>query len=158
MERLAAAQPALVALVALPVLLATLWNAARAFGPDYFYARGFAAFEKQRYLEALPDFDRAMRLGGGSARAAEAAFFRAASLFRLERFPEALAAYRRVIERHPDSIWVAESHYHVGLALVRLGHANAARQAFEQLVAEFPESRWAGLAGERLLELKEPRG
>jgi hypothetical protein len=160
--RLASAQPALVALLAAPALLATLWNVARAFGPDYFYKRGYATFVAGRYEAAIPDFERAVRLGGGSARAAEAAFFHAASLFRLERSADALAAYQRVIDRYPDSVWVAESHYHIGLCQVRLGRGDAAEQRFLRVIAEFPESRWASLSRERLVELRAsapaPRG
>lgn len=161
--RLAVAQPYLVALVALPAALATAWNGARMVGPDYYYKRGWAAFEQQRYDDAVRGFERAMRLGGSSSRAAEAAFFRAASLFRSDKNEAALAAYQHVVDRHPDSSWVAESHYHVGLALRRLGRAREAEARFERLTSEFPDSRWARLAAEQLCELRAapaagPRG
>jgi tetratricopeptide (TPR) repeat protein len=154
-ERLGRLQPALLLLL-IPAAFLTAWNAARLFGPDYFYRRGYAAFERQRYDEALPEFERAMRLGGAGARAADAAFFRAASLFRSERFEAAREAYQRVIDRHADSIWVAESHYHVGLALLRLGREAQARERFELLVAERPVNQWARRAGEQLRGLAPP--
>ena len=157
-ERLERLQPALLSLAIVPLALLTLWNTARMFGPDYFYKRGYAAFEKERYDAAIPDFERAMRLGGASPRAAEAAFFRAASLFRANRNEEARAAYQYVIDRHPDSVWVAESHYHVGLVLLRLGRPQEARARFEQLIAQQPENRWAKLAAEELQKMERPGG
>jgi TolA-binding protein len=157
-ERLERLQPVLLSLALVPLALLTLWNTARMFGPDYFYKRGWSAFEKERYDAAIPDFERAMRLGGASPRAAEAAFFRAASLFRANRNEEARAAYQYVIDHHPDSVWVAESHYHVGLALLRLGRPQQARARFEQLIAQQPENRWAKLAAEELQKMERPGG
>jgi tetratricopeptide (TPR) repeat protein len=157
-ERLERLQPALLVLALVPVAAFTLWNTARMFGPDYFYKRGWSAFEKERYDAAIPDFERAMRLGGTSPRAAEAAFFRAASLFRANRNQEARAAYQHVVDRHPDSIWVAESHYHIGLTLLRLGRPQEARARFEELIALQPENRWSKLAAEELQKLERPGG
>jgi hypothetical protein len=156
-------QPYLALLLLAPALVGSAWNGARSFGPDYYYKRGWAAFARQRYDDAVPSFERAMWLGGSSSRAAEASFFRAASLFRSGKHEAALQAYQHVIDRHEDSIWLAESHYHVGLALAQLGRAREAEARFERLIAEFPESRWAVQAAEQLARLRAtaaagPRG
>ena len=110
--------------------LVTGVNTARDLGPDFFYQRGWDAFERQDYYRAIRNFDRARRLGGRSNRAGDAAFFHAASLFRQNRYEEARAGYQEVADRYPTSIWVAESHYHVGLCLERLEQWQPARERY----------------------------
>jgi hypothetical protein len=163
-RRLAAAQPYLVAATALLLLAAAGWNFARINGPAYFYRFGWKAFEKQDYPTAMRYFERAILLGGDTHQAAEATFFRAASLLRSGRPAEALAGYRDVVERFPDSIWVPESHYHVGLCLRQLGRLREAKARFRYVTVYYAGGRWAGFADEQLRQLRaeqrrpRPRG
>src|SRR5262249_45809277 len=99
----------------LGVVLVTGYNMVRASAPPVIYMKGWHAFEKQDYPTAIYYFEWAMRLGGDTPQAAEATFFRAASMLRSERVEEALAGYRDVVENHPDSIWVPEAEFHMGL-------------------------------------------
>ncbi len=145
-----AVHPALMTAVTLGAIGITGWHVLRDFGPQIFYKRGWEAFQKQDYVTSLENFDRAMRLGGDTNQAADAAFFRAASLFRAERFQDAMDGYQIVIDKFPDSIWVAEANYHVGLCLRRLGKRELAIEKFRWVIATYPGNRWAGFAQEQL--------
>ncbi len=150
---LAAAQPYLMRGIVLAIFAATAWNVAHDFGPSYYYQRGWKAFERQNYTTARRYFERAILLAGESNTAADATFFRAASLLRAGNPAAALTGYQEVIDRFPDSIWVAESHYHVGLCLRRLGRLSEAKGRFLYVITTYPGNRWACFAEEQLREL-----
>jgi len=140
------------------IFAATAWNVAHDFGPSYYYQRGWEAFERQNYTTARRHFERAILLAGESNTAADATFFRAASLLRAGNPAAALAGYQEVIDRFPDSVWVAESHYHVGLCLRQLGRLSEAKDRFRYVITTYPGNRWACFADEQLRELNgEPR-
>ncbi|MFN8545483.1 MAG: 6-pyruvoyl-tetrahydropterin synthase-related protein [Candidatus Binatia bacterium] len=158
--------PILVPLTTGAVLLVTGWNVARDILPSRYYYRGWDAFSKQNYPQAIPDFEGAIFFGGESNTAADATFFRAASLLRSGKPAEAMAGYQTVIDRFPGAIWVAEAHYHVGLCLQQLGAAaaephdavrrrRAARDRFRYVISTYPGNRWAGFAAEQLAQLRK---
>jgi hypothetical protein len=156
---LGSAQPVLVTAAVLAALGITGFHALQQFGPQYYYQRAWKAFQSQDYTSSLRDFERAMWLGRETNTAADAAFFRAASLLRSDRVPEALDGYEEVIRRFPESIWVAESQYHVGLCLRRLGRRTEAAQRFQYVVDTWPGNRWAGYSSEQLQQMRnEPGG
>lgn len=148
-----AAFPVVVPAAVVLVLAGSLLSAAREFGPQWFYKRGWAAFSSNDYETARHEFDWAILLGGSSNTAADATFFRAASLFRSDRFEEAMAGYQRIVDDFPHCIWVAESIYHVGLCLRRLGRNDEAIAKFREVVQTYPSDRWAGFARQQLEEL-----
>ncbi|HEX6131059.1 MAG TPA: tetratricopeptide repeat protein, partial [Actinomycetota bacterium] len=148
-----AAHPFLVPIVIVLVVGMSVLNAARDFGPQWFYKRGWAAFSSNDYEAARREFEWAIRLGGDSNTAADATFFRAASLFRTDRFEEAMEGYQRIPEDFPHSIWVAESIYHVGLCLRRLDRIDEAIARFRHVVETYPSDRWAGFSREQLQQL-----
>ena len=155
---LTAAQPYLIRGMVVAILAITSWNVARDLGPSYYYQRGWKAFEKQDYVTARRRFERAIFLGGASNTAADATFFRAASLLRVGNPAAALVGYQAVIDEFPDSIWVAESHYHVGLCLRQLGRLNEAKERFRYVITTYPGNRWVCFSDEQLRELSgEPR-
>lgn len=146
-------QPYFVAAVAIALLAATAWNVLRDVAPARFYQEGWHAFERQDYATAQRYFERSILFGGESNTAADATFFRAASLLRAGKPAEALLGYQAVIDRFPGSMWVAESHYHVGLCLRQLGRLREARDRFRFVVSTYPGNRWAGLAAEQLEQI-----
>lgn len=150
-----AAHPTLVVAGVVFVVGTTAWHVLRDFGPQYYYKQGWDAFTKQDYAVSLKAFDTAMWLGGDTNTAADAAFFRAASMFRQEKFADALAAYQHVVDRFPDSIWVAEAHYHVGLCLRRLGKRDDAMAKFRFVIETYPGNRWAGFSQEQLGQMEK---
>ena len=156
-EALGAARPWVLGLGIVFVVVATAWNVTRDYGAGFFYQRGWKAFASQDYRNALWNFSRTIDLGGESSTAADATFFRAASLLRSGDPAGALAGYRAVIERFPDSVWVAESHYHVGLCLKQLGRRREAKARFRYVMVTYPGNRWAGFAAEQFRELRAQR-
>jgi hypothetical protein len=136
------------------VLLFTAWHATRSWGTDQLYVRGWAAFEKGAYADAVREFERVRWLGPSSRHAADATFFRAASLLRMNDPAAALEGYEQVIAEHPDSIWVAESHFHVGLCLLQLQRPDEAARRFQSVVDAYPRNRWAELAAGQLEKLR----
>jgi tetratricopeptide (TPR) repeat protein len=135
------------------VLLLTAWHTTRSWGSDQLYARGWSAFEAGAYADAVREFERVRWLGPSSRHAADATFFRAASLLRMNDPAAALEGYEQVIAEHPDSIWVAESHFHVGLCLVQLQRPEDAARRFQLVIDTYPRNRWAGFAAEQLEKL-----
>ena len=151
------ARPWVLGLGVVFVVIATTWNVTRDYGAGFFYQRGWKAFSTQDYPNALWNFSRSIDLGGESSTAADATFFRAASLLRSGDPKGALAGYQAVIERFPDSMWVAESHYHVGLCLKQLGRRRDAKARFRYVMVTYPGNRWAGFAAEQFRELRGQR-
>jgi len=147
------AYPVLVPAAIVLVIAGSVLSAAREFGPQWFYKRGWAAFSSNDYDTARREFEWAILLGGSSNTAADATFFRAASLFRSDRFEEAMAGYQRIADDFPHCMWVAESIYHVGLCLRRLNRIDEAVATFRRVVENYPGNRWAGFAREQLEQL-----
>jgi hypothetical protein len=156
--------PWAVAVIAVVVLAVTTLNAVRTTAPPNIYMKGWKAFEKQDFPTAIYYFEWAKRLGGETPQAAEATFFRAASMLRSNRIPEALEGYRDVVENFSDSIWVAEAEFHMGLCLRRLEQFKEAKMMFRRVMVAYPGNRWAGFAAEHMKELRQaaktrkPRG
>jgi hypothetical protein len=137
------------------VVLITAWNVVRDVGPEYFYERGFDYFDAEDYASARRNFEIAMRLGGRSHQAADATFFRAASLLQGGDPEAAMHGYEQVITEFPDSRWVAESHYHVGLCLRQLDRLREAAARFRYVITTYPGNRWAGFSAGQLEQLPE---
>jgi hypothetical protein len=139
------------------VVLVTGWSVARDWGPQYFYNRGWKAFSANDYTTSQREFEWAIFLGGETNTAADATFFRAASLLRQNRPAEAMEGYQAVVEQFENSIWVAESEYHVGLCLRQLGRVDEAASKFRYVIQTYPGNRWAGFAQEQLNQLDAER-
>ena len=154
---LTAVHPVLVWGGALVVIGVTTLSIARDFGPKYFYDRGWKAFSANDYVTSQREFEWAILLGGETNTAADATFFRAASLLRQNRPAEAMHGYQTVIDRFENSIWVAESQYHVGLCLRQLGRTDEAARQFRLVIDTYPGNRWAGFAAEQLGQIEAER-
>ena len=132
-------------------------SVARDWGPQYFYSHGWKAFSSNDYVTSQRYFEWAIRLGGETNTAADATFFRAASLLRQNKFAEAMAGYEDVVRHFENSIWVAESEYHVGLCLRSLGRTDDAVTKFQYVIDTYPGNRWAGFAQEQLGQIQAER-
>jgi TolA-binding protein len=139
------------------VVCVTGLSVARDWGPQFFYSRGWKAFSSNDYVTSQRDFEWAIRLGGETNTAADATFFRAASLLRQNKFAEALEGYQDVMRHFENSIWVAESEYHVGLCLRQLGRLDEAVQKFQYVIDTYPGNRWAGFAAEQQGQIQAER-
>jgi hypothetical protein len=132
-------------------------SVARDWGPQFFYKRGWTAFSSNDYITSQHEFEWAMRLGGETNTAADATFFRAASLLRQNKFAEAMEGYRDIVRHFANSMWVAESEYHVGLCLRQLGRLDEAVAKFQYVIDTYPGNRWAGFASEQLGQIQAER-
>jgi hypothetical protein len=135
----------------------TALSVARDWGPQFFYKRGWAAFSSNDYVTSQYDFEWAIRLGGETNTAADATFFRAASLLRQNKFAEAMEGYQDIVRHFANSMWVAESEYHVGLCLRQLGRLDEAVTKFQYVIDTYPGNRWAGFAAEQLGQIQAER-
>ena len=137
----------------------TAWNIVRDAAPDHYYKIGWSAFEKQDYVTSQKFFERAMFFGGDSNTAADATFFRAASLLarqQVEGGARRLPAARRQVPRQ-----------HVGHRepVPRRSDASAdgpgaeAAQRFQYVIDTWPGNHWATISAEQLEQMrKEPGG
>ena len=132
------------------VMAVTAWNLAQTAGSQYFYKRGWAALERQDYVAARREFDRALVFGDGSEAGGDALFFRANTFMRAGEPAAAKKAYEEVVARRPDSDWVAESRYQIGICLEQLGQGAEATVTFRKVVADHPGTPWARMAADRL--------
>jgi hypothetical protein len=149
-RRLTAAHPLVLWGSVAGVLCFTSLSIARDWGPQYFYTRGWKAFSSNDYVTSQRDFEWALLLGGETNTAADATFFRAASLLRQNKPAEAMEGYRDIVRHFENSMWVAESEYHVGLCLRQVGKVDEAAAKFQYVIATYPGNRWAGFAEEQL--------
>jgi hypothetical protein len=133
----------------------TAWNVVRDAAPDYYYKIGWKAFEKQDYATSKAFFERAIFFGGDSNTAADATFFRAASLLRANQSRAARDGYQAVIDKFPDCVWVIESHFHVGLTLRQIGKERAAKDKFLWVAKTYPGNRWADFSEKQIKELRD---
>jgi hypothetical protein len=158
-RRLTGLQPLIVGVVVAALLAATLANAARQHLPQYFYQRGWKAFNANQFADAERYYQRAAWFGGDTSTAADATFFRGHSLARLGRFDDAIAQYEEVIARHPDSTWWVESRYQIGLCLRQLGRRADAARRFQEVIDNWPGTRWANESARQLQQMRaEPGG
>jgi len=139
------------------VVCITALSVARDWGPQFFYTRGWKAFSSNDYVTSQRDFEWAIRLGGETNTAADATFFRAASLLRQNKFADAMEGYQAIVEHFENSMWVAESEYHVGLCLRNLGRIDEAATKFQYVIVTYPGNRWAGFAQEQLGQIQAER-
>jgi hypothetical protein len=139
------------------VVCVTGLSVARDWGPQYFYNRGWKAFSSNDYVTSQREFEWAKLLGGSTNTAADATFFRAASLLRQNKFAEAMEGYQDIVRHFENSIWVAESEYHVGLCLRNLGRTDEAVAKFQYVIDTYPGNRWAGFAQEQLGQIQAER-
>ena len=73
------------------------------------------------------------------------------------KYDKAVEACDTAIRNYPTGTATPRAYYRKGLALQGLKQADRAREAFDFLVKTFPDSQEATLAGQRLLDLKDPK-
>jgi tetratricopeptide (TPR) repeat protein len=89
-----------------------------------------------RYAEALPLFEKAARLGKGSARSQVAAFYQGASLFRLGRTAEATPILEEVARSASDRPLADAARGMMAEAYAKAGDVDKAAAAYRKLADE----------------------
>src|SRR5215468_5366249 len=96
--------------------------------------RGKAAFQMERYAEALADFESAESSALTVATPGEAIYWQSEALSRLKRLDEARERYQRFLALKPASPYAAEALYARGLTELETGRADAAMDTFRDFL------------------------
>jgi tetratricopeptide (TPR) repeat protein len=99
---------------------------------DAHHLLGVLLFETGRTDEALPEFDRALKINPNFANAH---YNLGRALAELGRFNESIVAYRRAIEHQPD---FTHAHYNLGNLFTQLRRQDEAIQCFRRAIASDP--------------------
>src|SRR5215470_6185616 len=108
--------------------------------------RGKAAFQMERYAEALADFESAESSALSVATPGEAVYWQGEALLRLRRLDEARDRYQRFLALKPTSPYVPEALYERGLTELETGRADAAMDTFRDFLRDYPNHPRASIA------------
>lgn len=101
--------------------------------------RGKAAFQMERYAEALTEFDVAETFPLTLAPApGEPIYWQGEALFRLKRYEEARERYARYLALKPASPYVPEALYARGLSELETGRPDGAIDTFRDFLKDYP--------------------
>ncbi len=100
--------------------------------------RGKAAFQMERYAEALAGFETAETFPLTLATPGEAIFWQGEALYRLGRREEARERYARFLALKPASPYVPEALYARGLTELETGRADGAIDTFRDFLRDYP--------------------
>ena len=84
----------------------------------------------------------------------EARFYLADGLEQEDRLQDAIAAFNQISELHPTALRVPDALYRIGLLHQQLGNRQEAVRFLERVVNTYPDSPAAGLARERIREIR----
>ena len=108
--------------------------------------RGRAAFQMERYAEALAEFESAEAFPLTVAAPGEAIYWQGEALFRLRRMDEARERYQRFLALKPTSPYAPEALYARGLTELETGRADSAVDTFRDFVRDYPNHPRAPVA------------
>ena len=108
--------------------------------------RGRAAFQMERYPEALAEFEAAEALPLTVASPGEAIYWQGEALFRLHRPDEARERYQRFLALKPTSLYAPEALYARGLTELETGRADSAVDTFRDFLRDYPNHPRAAVA------------
>ena len=108
--------------------------------------RGKAAFQMERYAEALAEFESAETFPLTVATPGEPVYWQGAALFRLRRLDEARERYQRFLALKPASRYAPEALYARGQTELETGRADVAIDTFRDFVRDYPNDPRAPVA------------
>jgi outer membrane protein assembly factor BamD len=132
-------------------------------GPQYFYNKGTEALGKERYLEAIENFQRLVSNFPGSALVADGQYQLAQSYFGMEDYINSVFEYQRLIDTYPSSEWASEAAFQIGEAFFEqrrhpeLDQAETleALTAFRRFIEDYPTSPKIEIAQQRVTTSRE---
>jgi TolA-binding protein len=140
--------PSVLFLAGLAVLLFAF--ALRQTDASVLYNQGLEQFFTQRYAQAVPLFETAMKQNPNSPSAINANYYYAICFFKQNQWEKTIDIFTQMIVKYPDSIYIPEAEYHIGLSLQNLGRKDQAIAKFRVIMARYPASPWAGHARTQL--------
>lgn len=107
---------------------------------------GSAAFEAQRFNDALDLFKRLLQSYPTHDRADDAQYFRGQSYTNLKDWDSAIREYQRLFEKFPDSALADDGLYFAALAAETLKNCSEARTYLGLVKQKFPKSNVAKIS------------
>jgi len=118
------------------------------------YNAAMSQYNRGSLATARAAFESFLQTYPTHALAPDARFYLADIMVQENRVEEALEAFREIPELFPTAEKVPDALYRSALLLIELGQTNEARTVLERIVNTYPGTDVAGLAGERLREIR----
>ena len=122
--------------------------------PEGTYAAALQAYRRNQLGTARSAFETFLEESPGNPLVPEARFYLADILVQQDEPEEAIAAFNQIAELHPTSPKVPEALYRVALLEIGRGNETTARRLLDRVVNTYPDSDAAGLAREKLREIR----
>ena len=122
--------------------------------PDGTYAAALRAYRSNQLTTAQRAFDFFLEDSPGHPLVPEARYYLADILVQQGKPEEAIAAFNEIPEMNPTSPKVPEALYRVALLEIERGNETTARRLLDRVVNTYPDSDAAGLAREKLREIR----
>ncbi len=118
------------------------------------YRAAFARLSDGLYDEAREEFEALIEDHPDGPYTANARYWIAETYYADRNFPEAEAHFQRVLSDHPESDKVPDALLKLGFAAFERGDLEQAQNRLEAVRTEHPETTAAGLAQQRLSEIR----
>ena len=118
------------------------------------YSAVFEQLRARKYDDSIAGFRDLLKRWPKGRYADNAWYWLGESHYAKKEFDPALQSFRTVREQFPDSPKAPDALYKIGLCQIEKKQKNEARASWQQVISEFPNSSAAGLARERLDQLK----
>jgi tol-pal system protein YbgF len=118
------------------------------------YSTVFEQLRARKYDDSIAGFRDLLQRWPKGRYADNAWYWLGESHYAKKEFEPALQAFRTVREQFPDSPKAPDALYKTGLCQVEKKQKGEARASWQQVISEYPNSSAAGLARERLAQLK----
>ena len=126
-----------------------------ASSPDDLWRLGSAAFEAQRYNDAIDIFKRLAQTYPTHDRADDAMYFRGQAYTNLKDWEKAIGAYQQLVDKYPDGALTDDGLYFAALAAQQLKQCTEARTYLGIIKSKYSKSNVSKQAAELDAQLKK---
>lgn len=121
---------------------------------EYKAAYDLLSPSQRKYKDAAKAFSAFLERHPGSVLASNAQYWLAEAHYVSQENDQALSAFQKVVANYPDSPKVPGALYKIGRIQHVKGNLKEARKALQQVIKQYPDASAAGLAKERLAQIK----
>lgn len=118
------------------------------------YEAVFARLRAGKYDEAIPGFRDQLQRWPEGRYAANAWYWMGESYYAKRDYDAALESFRALLQKFPQSAKAPDALLKTGMALLEKKQKAEARAALQQVVSDYPDSNAAGVARQRLEQIK----
>jgi TolA-binding protein len=108
--------------------------------PADLWRLGSAAFDAQRYADAIEIFKRLVQTYPTDAKADDAQYFKGQSYGKLNDWEHAIGAYQTLVEKYPESDLADDGLYFAALAAQQMKNCTEARTYLGLVKSKYPKS------------------